>query len=217
VPGDITDPEHLAGLAAALGPRRIGVIAHAAGLSPTMADGKRIFDVNFTATRRLVETLLPHMAEGGAIILIASNSAQLIARPIIDRGIRKMLKGGRSKIVALMLHKPETAYPISKRAVQLYAQAMAPKCGETRVRIVSLTPGIIDTEMGRLEHAARPQMARMIALTPLGRSGKAEEIASVVAFLASPAASYINGTDILVDGGTVAGIGAAGGAMRALR
>lgn len=217
VAGDITDQAHLADLVATLGTRSIGVVAHAAGISPSMADGRRIFEVNFAATRRLVERLLPRMAQGGAIILVASNSAQLIARPMIDKAIHKMLGGRRSRIVGLMLRNAQTAYPLSKRAVQLYAQAMAPRCGETGVRIVSLTPGIIDTEMGRLEQQARPQMGRMIALTPLGRPGKADEIASVVAFLASPAASYITGTDILVDGGTVAGIAAAGGVMKALR
>ncbi len=113
-----------------------------------------------------------------------------------------------------MLRSPRMAYPLSKRAVQLYAAAMAPAFGKMGARIVSLSPGIIDTDMARLEGRAGPEMARMIEVTPLGRSGNPAEIASVVSFLASPAASYINGTDILVDGGTVAGINAAGGVMK---
>lgn len=149
--------------------------------------------------------------------MIASSSAQLIARPMIDHGIRKMIRGGRSRIVDLMLRSPDTAYPVSERAVQIYAQTVAPTCGAARIRIVALSPGIIDTDMGKLEHAARPQMSRMLALTPIARAGTANEIASVVSFLASPAASYIHGTDILVDGGTIAGIAAAGGPARALR
>ena len=179
-----------------------------------MADGKRVLDINFTATTRLVEKLLPHMAPGGVAILIASNSGQTIARPLFDNALKKVTKGGRSLILKLMLRNSRMAYPMSKRAVQLYAKAMSPAFGKVGVRIVSLSLGIIDANMGRLEQKAGPEMDKMIAVTPLGRMGEPNEIASVVAFLASPAASYITGTDILVDGGTVAGIEAAGGPLK---
>lgn len=214
VAGDVTAADYPARIIAALCTRKIGALAHAAGVSPSMADGKRVFDINFTATTRLVEKLLPHMALGGVAILIASNSGQIIARPLFDNALKKVIKGGRSLILKLMLRNSRMAYPMSKRAVQLYAKAMSPAFGKVGARIVSLSPGIIDTSMGRLEQKAGPEMDKMIAVTPLGRMGEPREIASVVVFLASPAASYINGTDILVDGGTVAGIEAVGGPLK---
>jgi NAD(P)-dependent dehydrogenase (short-subunit alcohol dehydrogenase family) len=121
------------------------------------------------------------------------------------------MRGASSLIANLMLRSPRTAYPMSKRAVQLYAEAMAPAFGKLGARINSLSPGMIDTEMGRLENSAGPEMAKMVAITPMERMGRASEIASAVAFLASPAASYVSGTDLLVDGGTVAGVAAVGG------
>ncbi len=212
--GDVSDPAYRARIVAALGNSKVATLVHAAGVSPSMADGKRVLAINFTATQALVEALLPFMAPSGVAILIASNSGQILARPFIDRAVGKLLRGQIGLVARLMLRSPRMAYPLSKRAVQLYAQAMAPAFGKAGARIVSLSPGIINTDMARLERQAGPEMDRMIAVTPLGRPGNAEEIASVVSFLASPAASYITGTDILVDGGTVAGIAAAGGVMK---
>jgi len=214
VPGDVTAPDYAARIIAALGGQKIGALAHTAGVSPSMTNGQRVLAINFTATKTLVEALLPNMAPGGAAVLIASNSGQLFAGAIVDRSVKKLLKGRMTWLSRLLLRSPRTAYPLSKRAVQLYAKAMSPRFGQAGARIVSLSPGIIDTEMGRLEQKAGPEMDKMIAVTPLGRSGRADEIAAVVAFLVSPAASYISGTDILVDGGTVAGIEAAGGPMK---
>ena len=146
--------------------------------------------------------------------MVASNSGQVIEGRLIDSAVRKVIAGKTPALARLMLRSPRMAYPLSKRAVQIYAQTMAPAFGAAGARIVSLSPGIIDTDMGRLEYAAGPEMRRMIGVTPLGRQGRAEEIASVAAFLASPQASYISGTDILVDGGTIAGMSAAGGIMK---
>ncbi len=210
--GDIASPVFPARLAeTATAP--IATLVHTAGLSPTMADGKRIFDVNFHATQRLVEGLVSHLAPGAALILIASNSGHMVAGPRMDKTVRSILAGKRPLLMRLMLKNPGAAYALSKRAVQLYAQKMAPQLAE-KARIVSLSPGLIDTGMGQQERSANAVMDKMIAVTPERRFGRADEIASAVCFLASDAASYINGTDLLVDGGCTAGVQAAGGASK---
>jgi NAD(P)-dependent dehydrogenase (short-subunit alcohol dehydrogenase family) len=73
----------------------------------------------------------------------------------------------------------------------------------------SLAPGLIDTPMGRAEFDKQPMMKPMLDATPLARFGQAEEVAAVVAFLLSDAASYVSGIDIPVDGALMQGMAAA--------
>ncbi len=70
----------------------------------------------------------------------------------------------------------------------------------------SVSPGIIDTGMGRQEFDAQPIMQVMLDNTPAGRLGRPEEIAAVVGFLTSDAASFVTGIDVLVDGGCLEGL-----------
>ncbi len=79
--------------------------------------------------------------------------------------------------------------------------------GAPGARIVSVSPGVIDTPMGRLELSETEGTAFMVEHSPLGRMGRPEEIASVIRFLCSGEASFITGTDLLVDGGAVASLG----------
>lgn len=214
VAGDITDPAHHRQLFAAAGD--VAVLVHAAGVSPTMASGHELFAINFTATAALVEAALPRMVAGGVAVLVASNSAQFVAGWPMDKLVQQLMGGRLPWLAKRLLANPQLAYPLSKRAVQLYASRMATAFGARGARIVSLSPGMTDTRMGRQEQAATPTMDRLLNVTPARRLGKSHEIAATVAFLVSAGASYITGTDILVDGGTVAGVAFAGGVRKVL-
>lgn len=78
--------------------------------------------------------------------------------------------------------------------------------GRRGARVCSVSPGIIDTPMGRQESAARTTNDMLVGVTPLARQGHPEEVAAVTTFLLSDEASYVNGIDVLVDGGTVAAV-----------
>ena len=111
------------------------------------------------------------------------------------------------KAAGVDIDEPGTAYTYAKRGVLRLVRREAPAWGQRGARLLSLSPGIIDTPMGRQENAAQPVMEAMVARRPLGRSIDADEVAAVAAFLVSPAASAMTGTDVLVDGGAVAVIG----------
>jgi NAD(P)-dependent dehydrogenase (short-subunit alcohol dehydrogenase family) len=99
---------------------------------------------------------------------------------------------------------PAGAYALSKWGVQRLVVAQAPAWGRRGARLLSLSPGIVDTGMGREELAAHGDaMKTIMEKTPVGqRMGRPEELAAVIAFLCSDAASFVSGVDWLVDGGS---------------
>ena len=212
IAGDLCDPAHLAALAAAV--TRLGglrALAHTAGLSPTMADARRVFEVDLVATVRLVDALVPALRPGAVAVLIASQAGHMIAAaatPEIDAILDAPLAAdAHARLVALcgpLASAPGGAYGLAKRGVQRLAVARAAAFGAAGARIVSLSPGIIDTGMGRAERGAQAAATDVIvAKTAAGqRLGRPEEIASVVAFVCSDAASFVTGVDWLVDGGS---------------
>jgi NAD(P)-dependent dehydrogenase (short-subunit alcohol dehydrogenase family) len=204
---DVAAMDFPARVLAAIGEREIAALVHTAGLSPTMADGPRILTVNYDATERLIEALRPRMAAGSCAVLISSSSAHLVVSPEMDAALKALKPGEGSAAIAHLATSPQAAYPLSKRAViQLVARQAAP-FGKRQARIVSISPGLIETGMGKAEQAASPQVDQMLARTPLARFGRADEIASAAVFLCSPGASFISGCDLRVDGGMLAALG----------
>src|SRR5262249_14149515 len=93
------------------------------------------------------------------------------------------------------------AYCLAKRALIRWARQEVRSWAERGARIVSISPGPIATPMGKFENVNNPLKRDTMESVPLGREGSMLEIADLVAFLASDQASYITGTDILIDGG----------------
>ena len=207
--GDISDPHFPAALLDLLGDRQVGALVHTAALSPAMADGPRVVEVNYHAATRLVEALLPRMAQGSCAVLISSIAAHSVVTPEFDAAVEELVRGVDSPAVAKFSARSYGGYGFSKKGLVRYVEEQAAPFGKRGARIVSLCPGIIDTPMGQLEMAQGPLMGEMLGQTPLGRMGRPEEIASVAVFLCSDAASYITGCDIRVDGGTVPGMATA--------
>jgi NAD(P)-dependent dehydrogenase (short-subunit alcohol dehydrogenase family) len=205
--GDICDPGFAEAVLAQLGSDRIGALIHTAGLSPTMAAADRILEVNLFATRRLVDALRDRMAPGGSVVLISSCSAYMIPPGAFATELKAWLELNSADALKAAAQTPESAYPASKRGVIALVGHEAAGFGGTGVRINSIAPGFIDTAMSRAEMEVSAQMVAMIGQVPLGRLGEADEIAKVAEFLCSPAASYVTGCDLKVDGGILGRMG----------
>lgn len=205
--GDISANDWPQRLITALEGGSIGTLVHTAGLSPNMAGPDRIFEVNLDACYHLLDAALAHVSDGSSIILYSSNSSYMPISAEADPQFDKLL--GEELSAPLRHYAPvsEAAYPMSKRGVRALARHRAKEFGLKGCRLLSLSPGAIDTAMVQLELESSERARAMIDHSAKGRLGLADEVAAVTAFLASPAAAYIAGCDILVDGGQLSGIG----------
>ncbi len=211
---DVTDRDGLVRLAARtaeLGSLR--AVAHAAGISPTMADWRRIFAVDLVGTALLAEVLRPLATAGTAMVCFASMAPLLgIAEPhpkadaALDEPLDERLFERIHDALGPAVEDPGLAYSWAKRGVQRFVQQEAVRLGPVGARISSVSPGVIDTPQGRQEAESHPFMEVLVQRTPLGREGRPEELAAVVAFLLSDEASFLTGVDVLVDGGVCAAL-----------
>jgi NAD(P)-dependent dehydrogenase (short-subunit alcohol dehydrogenase family) len=171
-----------------------------------------ILSVDLLGSALLLDTFSRVIAPGGAGVFISSMAGSLA--PLEPDLERRLMDSTLADLLSLpdlsveVVGDPGTAYSLAKRANQLRIRSAALAWGRRRARVNSISPGIISTPMGNAELAGPNGefMRSMIAGSPTGRVGTAHDIASAVEFLVSPAASFITGTDLLVDGGVVASL-----------
>jgi NAD(P)-dependent dehydrogenase (short-subunit alcohol dehydrogenase family) len=193
---DLTSDDDVADLASAveaIGPVRSLVLA--AGVSPTMGSAHLMFAVDLAGPARVVAAFEDLMAPGGAAVLFASMAAHLTATG--DPGsLREILvsplaPGAEDRFAssAEVGDDPSLAYGWSKRGVINLVRRSALPWGERGARINCISPGIIDTPMGRQEADAHPVMATLVEKAPIAREGTDDEIVQAVTFLLSDDAS----------------------------
>jgi 3-oxoacyl-[acyl-carrier protein] reductase len=186
---DVSRPDEVRRLAAealAFGGGRVDILVNNAGglirratlaeLTPELID--EVLRLNFTSTLLACQALIPRMVEngGGKVINISSIAGH---------------NGG----AATTPH-----YGPAKAAVSDLARTLTKEFAAKNVQINTVAPGVIDNRFHE-EHTPPELFASLIRAIPMGRAGTNEDVAGAVAFLASPAADYITGEVIHVNGG----------------
>jgi NAD(P)-dependent dehydrogenase (short-subunit alcohol dehydrogenase family) len=201
----------LAAYAAALGP--VTGVVHTAGLSPEQADIDAILQVDLFGVALVLEQFGEIIAAGGAGAVIASMAGHL--HPAMEPGVEHELASTPSRDLLAMpacapalLRNAQEAYAFAKRANHLRVAASASSWGKRGARVNSVSPGIISTAMGiqELNGDSGKVMKAMIDMSAAGRIGTPDDIAAAVDFLLGPAASFITGADLVVDGGITAAV-----------
>ena len=161
---------------------RLDILVNNAGIAAgstleatSLADFDRLYAVNVRGTFVAIQAALKHIGDGGRIINIGSCLGERVAFPGV------------------------TAYSSTKGAVKILTQGLSREVGGRGITVNNVQPGPIDTDMnpGKGDGAAG-----MHAMIPIGRHGHVDELAAMVAFVASPEAIFVNGTSLTVDGGT---------------
>lgn len=164
---------------------RVDVLVNNAGICPigtvqTMSEAefRSVLDVNLVGAFLGIQTVAPHMPPGSSIVNISSLNG-LAARP------------------------GAAAYTASKFALRGLTKAAALDLGSAGIRVNAILPGVTRTPM--IAEVVAEDEASLAAGHPLGRIGEPADIAATAVFLASDDSAFITGTDIVVDGGLMAG------------
>lgn len=214
-PCDITNSAETRALGESLasGPG-VKVWMNIAAVGKSIGSWKKMIDIDLVGAQLIADAIAPHMVKGGVAILISSLASYL---PPADPRIDALLDDPKAAgfydgLVEVHGSEPDMdwAYNYAKLGINRLAERLAVDWAGREVRALSLSPGMIDSPMARAEGETLPahdgSQARLTRADkareiPLRREGSLLEITSVVDFLASDGASFLNGIDVTVDGG----------------
>ncbi len=189
-------------------------VINAAGLSPNMADPEKLLRVNALGTVYVNQEFSKVMKSGSVIVDISSNSAYMLPKFLISRKVYALAETDEEAFIKKNLKKANLAkgdyqkagfaYALSKNFVVWYAQKCAFDFGPRGIRVCSLSPGLIATDMGKLEEKEGGSMLRFAAEE---RMGTPDELGFAIASVADERNGYLAGVDVLVDGGSTNGKG----------
>lgn len=202
---DLGDPASIDAAVAAL-PQQVDVLMNCAGIpGGTRFSTLEVMAVNFLGLRQLTESLLPRIPRGGSVVHIASIAGgqwfthvpqlvELLATPGFAEGLAWC--EGQTELLG-------DGYFFSKEAVQFYTMARSVLTIKDGVRMNSICPGVTDTKiMPDFRQAMGENMIELTAQSGIGRLAEAAEMAPAMVFLGSEAAaSYVNGVNLVIDGG----------------
>ncbi len=203
--------KELAAFAKSLGD--VKTVINSAGLSPAMAKPETIVRVNALGTVYVNQEFSAVMDKGGVIVDVASNSAYILPKFLINKKVYALAETDEELFVKKLVKKSSLAkgdyrrsgfaYSLSKNFVTWYAAKCAFEYGKKGIRVVSLSPGLIATDMGNLE---AKDGGMLIPFSAEERMGKPEELGYALATVADERNGYLAGVDVLVDGGSTNGM-----------
>ncbi|HUV95975.1 MAG TPA: SDR family oxidoreductase [Acidobacteriaceae bacterium] len=135
-----------------------------------------VFNLNVRSVFAMTQAVLPLMADGGAIVTVSSQAGRDGGGP-----------GG-------------IAYGAAKGALMSMTRGLAKELGSRRIRANAVCPGMISTKFHD-DFTTQEVRAKVASMTPLGREGKAEEVAKLVSYLGSVEAAFVNGVNVDINGG----------------
>jgi NAD(P)-dependent dehydrogenase (short-subunit alcohol dehydrogenase family) len=209
---DVSSRESVQALVAAATARgEVNGLIHAAGVSPSQAPPEAILAVDLYGTAVVLEEFGNVIASGGAGVVIASQSGHRLG-PLTPEQNAALATTPADELLKLAMLQPDrvtdplNAYQLAKRGNALRVMAEAVRWGKRGARINTISPGIIITPLA-VDELTGPRgdgYRRMLELSPAGRAGTPDEIATLAALLMGPDGSFISGSDFLIDGGVTA-------------